>query len=344
MTTGTLRFGIIGCGRIHRNHAQAARAVDGVELVGVADLDEATLDAAAREWVVPGYRDFRELLEHVDLVSICLPHHLHAPVSAAAAEAGVHVLMEKPLATSLEESDEIIDACERAGVKLGVVYQHRFNENTLQLRRLLQSGRLGRPILGSALFQYFKATTDTKYFAGSGWRGTWERDGGGVLNAHAVHTIDLVTWLLGPDVAEVKGLIGTLTHDIEVEDTGVALLRFENGALATVAGSMSVGVKFDTRIVISGTEGVATLTDSRRLDVEYLNGSKETHVYEDNLADPAFQTNLAYGRGHIAQLADFADAIREDRAPMCDGRDARRVLDVVKRIYADARPQVTAGT
>lgn len=344
MTTKTLKLGIIGCGRIHRNHAQAARAVEGVELVGVSDVDEATLQASAREWAVPSHPDYRALLAAgVDMVSICLPHHLHAPVCADAAAAGVHVLMEKPLATSLEESDDIIDACERGGIKLGVVYQHRFNENTLLLRRLLQEGRLGRPILGSALFQYHKSPTDTSYFAGSGWRGTWERDGGGVLNAHAVHTIDLVMWLLGPRVVEVKGLIATLKHEIEVEDTGVAVLRLENGALATVAGSMSVGVKFDTRIVVSGTKGVATLTDSRRLDVEFLDGARESHAFEDNLSDAAFQTNLAYGRGHIAQLADFAAAIREDRAPLCDGHDARRVLEVVKSVYADARPGVASG-
>jgi predicted dehydrogenase len=337
-------LGIIGCGRIHRNHAQAARVLDDVELTGVSDVDDATLSAAAHEWAVPGYADYRELLASgVDMVSICLPHHLHAPVSAAAAAAGVHVLMEKPLATSLEESDEIIEACERGGVKLGVVFQHRFNENTLALRELLASGRLGTPILGTALFQYHKSPTDTKYFEGSGWRATWERDGGGVLNAHAVHTIDLITWLLGPEVVEVKGLIATLTHGFEVEDTGVAVLRFANGALATVAGSMSVGVKFDTRIVVSGTKGIATLTDSRRLDVEYLDGGTESHSFEPNLADPAFGTNLAYGRGHIAQLADFAAAIRENRAPMCDGHDARRVLEVVKSIYADAGVQVASS-
>lgn len=338
----SLRLGIIGCGRIHRNHAQAARLAEGVTLVGVADVDQATVDAAATEWGVPGYTDYRAMLAAgLDVVSICLPHHLHAPISRAAAEAGVHVLIEKPLATSLEECDEIISACEEHGVQLGVVYQHRFNENVRHLRRLLEDGRLGRPILGTALFQYHKSPDDTAYFAGSGWRGTWERDGGGVLNSHAVHAIDLVTWMLG-DVVETKGAIATLTHSTEVEDTGVAVLRFASGALATVAASMSVGVKFDQRITISGTKAIAVLTDSRRLSVEYLDGSREEHVFEPNFDAPNFKTNLAYGRGHIAQLEDFAAAVREGRRPLCDGQDARALLDVIKRIYADARSAETA--
>jgi UDP-N-acetyl-2-amino-2-deoxyglucuronate dehydrogenase len=197
-------------------------------------------------------------------------------------------------------------------------------------------GRLGQPVLGTALFQYYKSPDDTSYFAGSGWRGSWEREGGGVLNTHAVHAVDLVCWLLG-SVEFAQGAIATLTHNVEVEDTGVALLRFESGALATVAASMSVGVGFESRVTVSGTKGVAVLTDSRRLDVEYLGGATESHVFDEPLDGEGFRTNLAYGRGHIAQLEDFVSAIREGRAPLCDGHDGRRVLEVVKSIYATAR-------
>lgn len=337
MTTPDLRYGIIGCGRIHRNHAQAVRALRGVELVGVADLADGPRDAAAAEWGVPGYARYDELLAAgVDAVSVCLPHHLHAPVCTDLADAGVHVLCEKPLATSLEDCDLIIEAAERNDVRLGVVYQHRFNANSQLLRSLLDAGRLGTPILGTALFQYYKSPDDTAYFAGSGWRGTWKREGGGVLNTHAVHAIDLVCWLLG-SVAHAHGEIATLTHHVEVEDTGVALLRFENGALATVAASMSVGVGFESRVTISGTDGVAVLTDSRRLDVEYLDGSTEAHAFDQPLNADSFRTNLAYGRGHLAQIEDFVGAINERRPPLCNGRDGRVVLEVVSRIYSTAR-------
>jgi UDP-N-acetyl-2-amino-2-deoxyglucuronate dehydrogenase len=332
-----VRYGIVGCGRVHRNHAQAVRALDGVELVGIADLAEEPREAAAAEWGVPGYADYRDLIAAgVDAVSVCLPHHLHAPVCADLANQGVHILCEKPLATSLEDCDLIIDAAKRNGVRLGVVYQHRFNANSQLLRKLLDSGQLGKPILGTALFQYHKSPDDTAYFAGSGWRGTWEREGGGVLNTHAIHAIDLVCWLLG-SVCDARGEIATLTHKVEVEDTGVALLRFDNGALATVAASMSVGVGFESRVTMSGTRGVAVLSESRRLDVQYLDGSTEAHVFDQRLDAEEFRTNIAYGRGHIAQIDDFVTAIREGRAPLCSGEDGRAVVEVVRRIYETAR-------
>ena len=331
-----MRYGIIGCGRIHRNHAQAALALPDVELVGVSDLNEEALATSSAEWGVPGFRDYHDMIAAgVDAVGVCLPHHLHLPVCLDLADSGVHVLCEKPLATSLEDCDAIIKACSDNGVQLGVVFQHRFNPNSLLLKRLLDAGRLGRPVLGTALFQYYKNPDDTAYFEGSGWRGTWAGEGGGVLNTHAVHAIDQLCSFLGT-IDEAQGLLATLTHHQEVEDTGVGVLRFESGALATISASMSVGVKFESRITISGTSGVAVLTDSRRLDVEYLNGGRETHVWDEPLGDPSFQTNLAYGRGHIAQLADFAEAVRDGRRPLADGWSARNTFKVIDSIYASA--------
>jgi UDP-N-acetyl-2-amino-2-deoxyglucuronate dehydrogenase len=332
-----MRYGIIGCGRIHKNHAQAALALDNVELVGVADVNQGVVEQAAAEWGVPGYTDYHDMIAAgVDAVGVCLPHHLHASVCIDLANAGVHVLCEKPLATSIEECDEIIQACDRADVRLGVVFQHRYNENAQQLRQILDSGRLGQPILGNAVFQYHKNPGDSAYFEGSGWRGTWEREGGGVLNTHAVHALDLLCWYLGP-VKDVHGMIATLTHHQEVEDTAVGTLRFESGALATIGASMSVGIGFDSKIMVSGTKGVAVLTDSRRLEVEYLTGARETHVFEQPLDDPAFKTNLAYGRGHVEQLADFAQAIVQGHDPVSNGRSARDTLQVVKSFYDSAR-------
>jgi len=331
-----VRYGIIGCGRIHRNHAQAAQLLPNVELVGVADVDEAKAKESAAELDVPAYTDYREMFAAgVDAVGICLPHHLHLPVAVEAAEAGIHILCEKPLATSVTECDEIIEACKRAGVVLGVVFQHRFNQNAQALRQLVDSGRLGKLILGTALFQYYKDPGDEKYFAGSGWRGSVDREGGGVLNTHAVHALDLLCWYLGP-VTTAEGEIATLTHHTEVEDTAAALLRFQSGALGTIAASMSAGVKFESRVSISGTAGVAVLTDSRRLDVEFVDGSTESHAFADALDRPEFSTNLAYGKGHIAQLGAFAEAVAS-RTPTGDGESAREILRIVKSVYESAR-------
>lgn len=331
-----MRYGIIGCGRIHRNHAQAAIGLPEVELVGVADVNPNNLAKATSEWGVPGYEDFHDLIAAgVDAVGVCLPHHLHASVCIELANLGIHILCEKPLATSLKDCDDIIAAAEKNDVKLGVVFQHRFNPNVMLLHKLLTSGQLGKLIFGTALFQYYKNPNDSTYFEGSGWRGTWEREGGGVINTHAVHAVDLLCHFLG-NVTEAKGLITALTHHQEVEDTGVGIFRFDSGALGTVAASMSAGVKFESKITISGTDGVATLTDSRKLEIEYLNGGQEKHIFDEPLDNPEFQTNLAYGRGHIAQLSDFADAIRDNRIPLSDGNSARNTFFAVNSLYDNA--------
>ncbi len=328
-----MRYGIIGCGRIYRNHAQAARLLEGVELVGVADVNEDAVTAASKEWGVPGYIDYRELVDAgVDAVGVCLPHHLHAEVCVDLAGRGVHVLCEKPMATTLEHADRMIEACDRHNVQLGVVFQHRFNENTQLLRQLINSGELGRRVLGTAIFQYHKAPEDSAYF---GWRGSRDLAGGGTLANFGVHTVDVFCWLMGT-VTEVRGHVATLTMGTEVEDTAVAALRFEDGALGTVAGTLSSPVEFESRICVAGTKASAVLTDSTRLEVQRADGRRDTHIYEGQFEDPNFQTKAPYGRGHIAVLADFARAVGEGRPPACDGRSARNTLAVVIAVYEQA--------
>lgn len=325
-----MRYGIIGCGRIHRIHAQAARLIDGVELVGVADPDEERLRAAAGEWDVPGYRDHHELLAAgVDAVAICLPHGMHAEACIDAAQAGVHVLCEKPIATTLADADRMIETCDRAGVQLGVVFQHRFNENSVLLRRLIDSGEMGSVVFATATFQYHKSPADAAYF---GWRGNMAQAGGGTLGNFGIHTVDLFLWLMG-QVADVHGFVATLVMGTEVEDTGVAVVRFQSGALGTIASTIASSVDFESRIVIGATEATATLTDSSRLEVERRDGRREIHAFENQYANPLFETKPPYGRGHIGVIQDFAAAIREGRPPACDGRSARATQGVITAIY-----------
>jgi predicted dehydrogenase len=325
-----MRYGIIGCGRIHRNHAQAARLVDGVELVGVADTDEGRRDAAVAEWGVPGYADYRQLVAGgVDAVAVCLPHALHADVCVDLANAGVHVLCEKPIANTLEEADRMIEACERNGVQLGVVFQHRFNENSLTLRDLIGSGTLGKLVVGTATFQYHKEPSDAAYF---GWRGSYRDAGGGALGNFGVHTVDLFLWLMGA-VRDVHGLVGTLTMGTEVEDTAVACVRFQHGALGTIASSIASAPEFESRIAVSGTRASAVLSDSRRLEVEHTDGRRDVYAYEGQFDAANFDTKPPYGRGHIGVLSDFAEAVRDRRPPKSDGVSARQTLAVISAVY-----------
>ncbi|MEA2227361.1 MAG: UDP-N-acetyl-2-amino-2-deoxyglucuronate dehydrogenase [Solirubrobacteraceae bacterium] len=325
-----MRYGIVGCGPIHRNHAQAARLVDGVELVGVVDVDDERRAAAAREWDVPGYRTHADLVAAgVDAVGVCVPHSLHVELCLDLAQAGVHVVCEKPLATTLEDVDRIIEACEEHAVELAVVFQHRFNETSQLLRGLIARGALGQLVLGTAVFQYHKSPADSAYF---GWRGSFEAAGGGALGNFGIHTVDLFCWLMG-EVSEAHGCIGTVTMGTEVEDTAVVAVRFENGAFGTVASTIASSPSYESRIAISGTLGSAVMVDSRRLDVEYLDGRREQHVFEERLDDPAFETKPAYGRGHIGVLDDFARALREGGTPVCSARSARRTHALVSAVY-----------
>lgn len=325
-----MRYGIIGCGRIHRNHAQAARRLDGVELVGVVDFDEPRVQAAAKEWGVPGYTDYHDLVAAgVDAAAICLPHDLHADVCVDLAEAGIHVLCEKPIATTLEDATRMIEACDAAGVRLGVVFQHRFNENSILLRRLIDSGALGTIVMGTAVFQYHKSPADAAYF---GWRGNYPQAGGGTLGNFGVHTVDLFLWLMG-GVTATRGFVDTLLMGTEVEDTGAVALRFKSGALGTIAATIASAVSFESRIVVAGSNATATLTDSTRLEVEYLDGRRHTHAFQGDFDDPSFESKPPYGRGHIGLLHDFAAAIREGRPPASDGRSARETQAVITSVY-----------
>jgi UDP-N-acetyl-2-amino-2-deoxyglucuronate dehydrogenase len=325
-----VRYGIIGCGRIYRNHAQAARRIDGVELVGVVDFDEPRAQAAAKECGVPAYAHQQDLLAAgVDAAAICLPHDRHADVCVELAQAGVHVLCEKPIATTLEDATRMIEACDAAGVQLGVVFQHRFNENSMLLRRLIDSGALGTIVMGTAVFQYQKSPADAAYF---GWRGTYAQAGGGTLGNFGVHTVDLFLWLMG-GVAATRGFVDTLLMGTEVEDTGAVALRFESGALGTIAATIASAVSFESRIVVAGSNATATLTDSSRLEVEYVDGRRHTHVFEGDFEDPSFETKPPYGRGHIGVLQDFAAAVRDGRPPASDGRSARETQAVITSVY-----------
>lgn len=328
-----MRYGIIGCGRIYQNHVRAAQLVDGIEVVGLADSDEETLAKAVDQTGLRGFSDYHQLVDAgAEAVALCLPHSAHAEVCIDLAKRGVHILSEKPLATTLDDCDRMIEACDAAKVQLGVVFQHRFNENSVILRRLIDDGDLGDLVLGTAIFQYHKAPADAAYFE---WRGSIRQAGGGVLANFGVHTIDLLLWLMGPAKA-AHGFIGTLSMGTEIEDTGVAAVQFESGALGTIAATLASAVDFESRLCISGTKATAVLTDSSALEVQRVDGRSATYRFDGLLDDKAYPTKAPYGRGHIDVLRDFAEAVRDGRPPASDGRSARQTQSVITKIYQQA--------
>ena len=342
----TIGWGIIGYGVIGPHHARAITRASGAELVAVCDVDRRR-EKALREhgYTVPFYTSVREMLRReprVQAVSLCTPSGLHHAGAIEAARAGRHVLCEKPLDICLDHMDRMIEACARAGVKLGCIFQKRTQTDSILARRAIQGRLIGRLIMGDCVQKYYRAPA---YYRTAGWRGTWALDGGGALMNQAVHGIDLLLWLMG-DVASVFTYSDHLVRKIEVEDTSVSVVKFKNGALGSIIGTTSVVPGQGIETMIHGDKGTITLGNGplKCWTSTLVKGAHE--VREIDLAarfkpgkaaasrDTVASDNTAVALdGHTIQVQDLCDAIRRDREPMIPGREARRSVELILAIY-----------
>ncbi len=329
-----IRFGIVGCGVVAPTHAMALENIMGAELVAVADRSESRVQQFAREFGVANtYTSHEDLLsdDGIDAVCICTPHHLHAPIAIEAAKAGKHVLIEKPMATNLEDADELIRLCDEGDLRLGVVFQHRFDAASTYIKELVDSGELGTIALASVYVKWFRAAD---YYDPSSWRGTWATAGGGVLINQAIHAMDVLCWFIG-DVQSVVGYAGARVHDIEVEDTAAAALRFASGAFGVVEASTTTYPQTDERIEIAGSRGTVTIEGGQIIQHELA--GRDAEMPKLALEDPRFRGKSYYGTSHPRVIEDFVQAVSEGRAPAVDGREGRKVLEVIFAIYESAR-------
>lgn len=342
-TKANYGFGIVGTGVIGPLHAQAIAATEGAQLVAVMDVQPEIAQKAGAKYGIPAYTDLTEFLQQpgLDVVTICVPSGLHAQVGISAAQAGKHVLVEKPIDISLEAADALIAECRRAGVKLGVISQQRFSPGMRQLREAIEAGRFGPLILGDAIIKWYRTQ---QYYDSAGWRGTFALDGGGALMNQAIHYVDQLQWMMGA-VTSIKAAVATAAHDIEVEDVALALLKFANGALGTIQASTAVYPGLAERLEISGRDGTAIVEAGKIKVWEFKDEKGETSAYgrkptkkaeakaKTSAADPA-----AVGHAnHAAQFADFVAALREDREPAVNGEEARKPLEIILAIYRSAR-------
>jgi len=329
-----IRFGLIGCGAAAASHAKAILSLPQAELVAVAGQSPERLAAFAETWGLEGYADYERLLLRGDLdaVGICTPSGSHGEISIRAAEAGKHVIVEKPIEVTLPKADEMISAFRSRGLRLGVISQHRFDPDVARLKALLESGELGRPVLASACVHWYR---DQAYYDSGGWRGTWAGEGGGVLINQGIHTVDLLLHLLGP-VAEVIGHTATMTHErMETEDTAAALLKFENGALGTMSCTTSAFPGSAARLEIIGSRGSALL-EGETLTRLYLNkgdGSPAVNAAEEQGRAGGDSAASANQEAFVRQYADFVEAIAEQRQPAISGEAAREALAFVLEVY-----------
>ena len=320
MSGGRLGFAIIGCGFISAQHAWAIRACQDGELRVACDIDPSRAEVLAAQYGAEATTDFQAVLrrDDVDVVNICTLPVLHAEMAIKAAQAGKHVLVEKPIATTLEEADRMIATCRQAGVKLAVIHQLRFSTINRRMKELLDTGTIGEPFFIDITYRTFRPQA---YFDRNE-RGTGKLDGGGAFITHAIHDLDVMLMFMGP-VRSVMARKAVLGHRMEVEDMGVALFEFESGALGMLSTGTCVKRHHDRTVEIHGPKG--TLFHNEKVLEHYIAPDQPIICEEIGLDAP--------GTLHKVQIQDLIEAIREDREPVINGEVARRPLVLVKAIY-----------
>lgn len=335
ITGRKIRFGLIGCGRIAEKHfeALAAHAAD-AELVAVADVDPEALAAAVARTGARGFESTEALLagSDADCIILATPSGLHAREAMAAAAAGRHVVTEKPMATRWHEGLAMVEACDRAGVRLFVVKQNRRNPTVQLVKRALEEGRFGRIYLVQMSVLW---TRPQAYYDSADWRGTWEFDGGAFMN-QASHYVDLMDWLIGP-VESVHAFTGTLARRIEVEDTGVAVIRWRSGALGTMSVTMLTYPKnFEGGITIIGEKGTVRLGGVAVNRIERWEFA-DRHPDDELVASAGYEPRSVYGVGHPLYYENVIQTLRGTARPETDGREGLRSLELLIGLYLSAR-------
>ena len=335
MLNRKLRVGIIGCGIIAPFHIEALLRLPDVQIRGLADAVESKVISLTNQYDIDFYTtDYHQILkEDVDIIDICSPSGLHCQMALDAITADKHVMVEKPLAVNLRQADEMIELSKKAGVKLAVIFDHRFDHLSIKVKQALSEGKFGKLILCDAYVKWYRTE---EYYRGT-WRGNWDMDGGGVLANQAIHWVDLLQWVIGP-VKRVFGKIKTVTHDIEGADLAVAVLEFRNGTLGVIEASTSIypGTKgrgivylnLPEQFGIYGEKGSVEIEESKRVKLwEFEDG-----VQTSETIDPEIKGKVPV-TSHYEELKQIVNAIREDGNVPVDGEEARKSLEVIRAIY-----------
>jgi UDP-N-acetyl-2-amino-2-deoxyglucuronate dehydrogenase len=328
-------IGIVGCGTISDIHAQAIIESEKTELICVYDCNLNNAQRVGKEYGVNYFNDWDKFVktEAIDIVSICTPNGNHLDYGKLASSAGKHVVVEKPIDINVDRGKQLINVCQKNGVKLAVIFQNRFLKASLRIKKAIESGKLGNIFHGSAYVKWFRTQ---EYYDSGEWRGTLALDGGGVLINQAIHTIDLLQWLVG-DVESVYGHTGIFTHkNIEGEDNAAAVLKFKNGAFGIIEGSTSVLPAMERRIEIHGEKGTAILTGE---NAHILIGESDVSLDENEEKGSGAASPLAGFSivPHMKQFEAIIDAIQNDRNPPVTGNDSLKSLAIVEAVYKSSK-------
>ena len=330
-------YALIGCGRIATNHMKAA-VNNQLEISAVCDVVPEHMEVLLakhelqNDMSILRYTDYRSMIQEVkpDLVSIATESGIHAEIALFCIDHGVHVIIEKPMAMSISDANEIIRHSEEKHVKVSACHQNRFNIAVQEMRHALEAGRFGRLSHGSI---HVRWNRNQGYYDQAPWRGTWAQDGGALMN-QCIHGIDLLRWTFGGEIEEVYGQTRQQFHDyLEAEDVGMAVVKFKNGAIATIEGTTNVYPKnLEETLYIFGEKGTVKIggTSTNNIDVWDFADESEADTKNKGLQE---ETSNVYGNGHTSLFADMIDAIQNDRKPYVDAYAGRDALELVLAIY-----------
>lgn len=327
-TIKPLRYGIVGCGIIAEVHAAEIAKIPEAELIAVCDSKSEQAARFSAQYGAAAYTDLDAFLARSDVeaVCICTPSGLHVEQVIRAAEAGKHILCEKPMAIEIAGVDRMIEACRKSGVKLATIFPRRMSPQAQYAKQLLDQGALGRLSLCSA---YVKIYRSQEYYDSAGWRGTWKMDGGGAMMNQGIHTVDLLQWLAGC-VVSLRGNARNVLRNIEVEDTAITVLEYESGAMGVLEITTTAFKGKGMRIEIYGEKGSLIIEEEDIVQLE---------IEGQQVQLPVFSPFQVIPDGHREQIRDLCYAVRENRAPFISGEEGRHSLEIILGTYASSRQQ-----
>lgn len=332
-----MKYALIGCGRIAVNHIKAAMS-NHLELAAICDLEMEQMEKLLIKYnledktSIKRYTDYKEMIQEneLDLVAIATESGCHAEIALFCIEHGIHCIVEKPIAMSVEDANKIIDLAHKHGVKVSACHQNRFNVAVQEMRKALEAGRFGRLSHGSV---HVRWNRNEEYYTQASWRGKWVSDGGALMN-QCIHGIDLLRWMMGDEVEEVYGQTRQQFHNyLEAEDVGMAVVKFKNGAIATIEGTTNVYPQnLEETLYLFGEKGTVKIGGKSTNNIDVWEFSDETGEDSKNIGLKEITSNV-YGNGHSSLYADVIDAIENNREPYVNAVAGRNALELVLAIY-----------
>ncbi len=333
------KVGIIGCGNIFPMHAVSVKRLDETEIVAVCDIKEDKADKRAKEFNCESYYDYEKMIdnEDLDVIHICTPHYLHHPMAVYAAQAGVNILTEKPMSIKLENARDMVQTADENNVTLGVIFQNRYNPGSKLIKDTLESGELGEILSGKLSVTWDRSD---EYYTNSDWKGTWDKEGGGVLIDQAIHTMDLMRWFVNDEIDYIDATISNRAHDIiEVEDAAEGVIKYDNGIFTAFHTINYYTYDAPVEIELHCENGLAKIVKDKGI-VELENGKKYVANRNPNETFDYGDVKSYWGVSHIKQINNYYESLQKGVKPDIAGTDAIKTQEMICAIYESGKKEI----